>query len=890
MNRQMIILLILSIVSFTTNPVIANVVDNRYDITLSEAGTLKERLLGLDAERIEGLTLHGPLNGTDVAYISGASGLTANLSFLDLTDITLVNDGVCYATRIVAPEAGMGSRYTYNYYLSDTNYDEQVPTGQPGRYKFNRFRNDLSCAFMGNETLVEIRLPKSIPVVGEYILSECPLLRNVVIPAGVKKIGEWAISTCTVVESITLPASVEDIGPYAFYYTKGLTSMDLASVRIIGNGAFNESGIQSVSLGGNLEYIGEYAFADSRLMSIHIPASIDSIRNKAFYRTPLSDFTLGESVKYIGDEAFCECSHLTSLSIPASLEEIGQNAFYDCPFVNFLPLEDGIRYIGRIAYQSSLPQGLTSVSVKDGTVSLAAGLFQYVPITEITLPSSLKTIGNSCFNQTKLATVNLPEGLRKIGNNAFDNVSTLSSITIPESVEFIGYGAFSYCKGLWKITYNAIDATCTSDWLSHSDGVERILLGDKVKRIPKGLFYQRSSLKDVTFPNSVEFISDYAFYGCTDMQSVKLPDNVRVIEDYAFYECSSLYDIHWPLFLEKIGYSSFRACNKLKIVSLPEGVRELGGEAFYDCGNVRTLYLPSTIETIGDMALYFGCNSAEPAVVTCTATVPPPVSESWVYNSNIGIVKVPQNSIPVYKSAIGWSAFSDRMTAIQEIECSSEESTTSFADAIDGDMDLTDHVIDDVYFTLSDEDEFDPTEGCVMLNSSMTESEMDVIGGMAPGKTDIANRFNGIVIMVDAGEGTLAVECQTTGAKKISVKIGEQAPVSFVKDTKGEVKIGYSVAEPAYIYVYATSENEAIEQDARKFRSRAADASDCVKLYSIGIDPMPSGINDITGDNTNESAIVGYYTVEGIKVDTPVSSGVYIVRRANGTSSKILIK
>ena len=887
MNRQIIISLVLLIAFFAVNPSIANVVNNRYDITLSSAGTLKECLLDLDPDRIEGLTLHGPLNGIDIAYLSAASGLVANLSFLDLTDITLVNDDISYATRIVAPEAGMGSRYTYNYYLSDTNYDEQVSTGQPGRYRFNCFRNDLSCAFMGNETLVEIRLPKSVPAVGEYILSECPSLQTVVIPEGIKSVSRRAISTCTALESIVLPASVERIEDYAFYYSKGLISMDLSSVRFIGEGAFYESGIQSVSLGDDLESIGRGVFCNSQLRSIYLPASIDTIPDEAFYRPPLSDITLSDRVKYIGKQAFYECKQLTNLPVSASLEEIGENAFYECPFVNSIPVENGIRYIARVAYQSVLPEDVTSVSVKDGTVSLAAGLFQYKPITEVVLPSSLETIGDYCFNQTKLGTIDLPDGLRKIGNNAFDNISTLSSITIPESVEFIGYFAFGYCKGLWKITYNAVDAACASNWLMHSDNIERIILGDKVIRIPRGLFYSQDYLTELTVPGSVEFISDYAFYRCTNMKSVKLPDNVRVIEEHAFDGCSSLYDIHWPLSLEKIGQGAFRECEKLKIVSLPEGVKELGAEAFYACGDVRTLYLPSTLETIGDMALYFGAYSQEAAVVTCAAIVPPMVSESWVYNSNIGLVKVPEGSISSYKLATGWNAFSDHMVAIQEIEAASGKFATCFADEIDEATDLTDNVINDVYFTLSEEDEFDLTEGCVMLNSSMTESEMEAISGMAPGKSDIANRFNGIVIMVDGGEGVVTVECQTIGSKRISVKIGEQAPVLFTKSTKGEIQINYSVTEPTYIYIYATSENEILVNDAYEYHSRVVNADNCVKLYSVGIDHTASGMYNVANE---ESAIIEYYTVEGVKVDFPVSSGIYVVRRADGTSSKILIK
>ena len=64
-------------------------------------------------------------------------------------------------------------------------------------------------------------------------------------------------------------------------------------------------------------------------------------------------------------------------------------------------------------------------------------------------------------------------------------------------------------------------------------------------------------------------------------------------------------------------------------------------------------------------------------------------------------------------------------------------------------------------------------------------------------------------------------------------------------------------------------------------------ADNCVKLYSVGIDHTASGMYNVANE---ESAIIEYYTVEGVKVDSPVSSGIYVVRRADGTSSKILIK
>ena len=56
-------------------------------------------------------------------------------------------------------------------------------------------------------------------------------------------------------------------------------------------------------------------------------------------------------------------------------------------------------------------------------------------ITSITLPDSLKEIGDfAFFSCLKLEDINLPDGLTKIGYQAFQNCYSLTEITIPSSV------------------------------------------------------------------------------------------------------------------------------------------------------------------------------------------------------------------------------------------------------------------------------------------------------------------------------------------------------------------------------------------------------------------------------------------------------------------------
>src|SRR5690606_5096070 len=62
----------------------------------------------------------------------------------------------------------------------------------------------------------------------------------------------------------------------------------------------------------------------------------------------------------------------------------------------------------------------------------------------ITLPTSIKTIGDEAFSGTKLAGVN-PEAfynIESIGQNAFNSVSLLTTPLVFNKIQFIGSNAF----------------------------------------------------------------------------------------------------------------------------------------------------------------------------------------------------------------------------------------------------------------------------------------------------------------------------------------------------------------------------------------------------------------------------------------------------------------
>ncbi len=77
--------------------------------------------------------------------------------------------------------------------------------------------------------------------------------------------------------------------------------------------------------------------------------------------------------------------------------------------------------------------------------------------------------------------------VKEIGYQVFQNHHELMSVTISEGIEKIGYSAFAECSNL-----------------------EKVVLSDTVKSIEGMVFDNCTKLSDVTFPEHMDFIGEYA--------------------------------------------------------------------------------------------------------------------------------------------------------------------------------------------------------------------------------------------------------------------------------------------------------------------------------------------------------------------------------------------
>lgn len=313
----------------------------------------------------------------------------------------------------------------------------------------------------------------------------------------------------------------------------------------------------------------DYAFADCKLDNISLTSTSEPRDGKV-------NMTLGYS-------AF-EYSNITSLEINAKGRISLRSGFSDgCRFLAKYDLSedisnykafDGVIYAKKDGelYLDAYPCGRTDASfiIPSDVMHLAACSFNSNPyITEVTLPSELKTIGNkafrNCVNLERL--IFTGNNLASIGQNALDYTKVIA--LAPQGAVTIGN---------WLIGYKG-------------DVPSNLVIPENVNNAASGIFKDKTEITSVTFPQNFESIPSEMFAYCYNLTSIQFSSNLKTIGSRAFYYA---------------GINSTQPNSRsgeLSTLTIPDGVSEIGIGAFANSRLADKLVLPSTLNILGDYSL-----------------------------------------------------------------------------------------------------------------------------------------------------------------------------------------------------------------------------------------------------------------------------------------------
>lgn len=529
----------------------------------------------------------------------------------------------------------------------------------------NRIGKD---AFSGNTTLQKIVLPDSVSTIDFAAFENCTNLQEAYIPDSVRTIGSSAFSGCKSLQNISIPAKTENIGSGAFAGCAKLATVPINELNpyyTCQDGViYSKDGRELVQyLAGRpfstytmpetINRIDEYAFwGANNLKDVSISSSVDAIPEYAFDNcNGLIKVSLPRSVERINAFSFADCSNLVSINIPDTVGYIDENAFYmtngarvrfvdaNGNAVKIVAAEDADDYINGEAVEdvpdvdsNVTPSEPEPSETNEETIEQEAIDFSKYNGSFSGEASWVSDISNTDYTQN--LTPNDIAGSKVIGGNVM--------VMIPHDTKInAGYDLLdaesedNYAdSALINNTQNR-DKDVIGDIFAKYTGNEPIVsLDEGVTKIADRAFYNNEAIRDVSLPETIQAIGDFAF-ARTNIRNMIIPEGTTDIGYGAFYNCNILENIYIPTTLENVELGAFDGTRWLddwkhnpdandflvvgdrillaykgseSNIAIPDGIYKIAPGAFYNNTNIKSVMLPSTVNTVGEDA-FNGCTN-----------------------------------------------------------------------------------------------------------------------------------------------------------------------------------------------------------------------------------------------------------------------------------------
>lgn len=613
------------------------------NISVSQAGQLKNAMSSYDIKSIKSLSISGPLNNDDYSFIKDE---LVSLKRLDLSSASGIEPNF------------QNHKYTIDLIILPNSLKAISP------YAF------------ADSYVVKVVLPNNLESIGDYAFLNCSRMTGaIIIPKTLSYLGNYAFDGTAIEEFIF------ENNPSIIKFTDNCLPPTIKSLRIpksiveLEKSSFeNLTSLESLSFEENSQIttIPSLCFAGLPLKEVKFPISLQKI--EGISNGDKKTYNIHGTSCYGG--AFEKCSLLSSIDIPQMVSSIEPGAFH----------ESGIKKL-TFAQGSALTK-LEGWSIDGITSGPRIGAFSNTKIESITIPACITEIQDASFADCSFLReilfeagshlevingMNPRPGYYSYISGAFCNCTALQSIIIPSSVKTIKGGAFYGCSSLVSLSfekgshleklegtlYSPGDFTVACGAFECCTSLKKVSIPASVKEITSAAFNGCKSLSDISFEEDsqcttisghidIEYYQDcYGPFAETAITSLSLPASITTIDQGAFYKAQSLANIKFGgNHSVEINSYAFCYCKQLSSIDASKGciipqkhafISEYGysksSKSFY-----RTEFCPINVVKIG---------SIRPPL--CASDAFGDVSKATLY--------VPTDAINEYSLSSGWGNF-----------------------------------------------------------------------------------------------------------------------------------------------------------------------------------------------------------------------------------------
>ena len=544
-------------------------------------------------------------------------------------------------------------------------------------------------AFQNNTSLEYVYIPSTVTNIGANAFQGCTALTDIDLYSKAT-IGENAFDGCTAVSmvatkdaktwlgntfanaksnplyyskaikvgknltDIVVPASIKDVSAYAFYNAQNLTSVTFEDgATNIGSYAFYGcTNLGAVTLPGTLETLGSYAFSgDANLTQVTVKDGEGSLTfgTQVFSGVKIEDLYMGKSwtttaTANSSDAPFYKKTSIMSLEIGGRTTSIPQYAFNGCTGIKDIHIPGSMTNIGTYAFYNCT--GAQTVTFDEGAEDLTIAAYAFYgsnKVTSLNLPGNLTSLSYYNFvNFTELTSVRFADGTKSCelissGSDfyAFNNCSKITDVYIGKNFTWssINYDRLMFYNktSIKNVTYGNLVTSAANNMFYNCSGITSLTLGDKLQRIGSNTFCGCSNISEVVFPSTLREINNYAFSGCSKLQNIIIPqgDSDLTIGEYSFQSCAFA-SLTLPSNVTSIGNCAFNGIYALKEITLE------GDESNRTLTVGKYIFQNTSIETVNlDRNIVYG-SGVSPSNATSYSLMLPFNYCSTIKTVNIG--------------------------------------------------------------------------------------------------------------------------------------------------------------------------------------------------------------------------------------------------------------